>query len=187
MPGVPDFYQGTELFEPTLTDPDNRRPVDYGKRRQLLAALPCFEDPASDRDEVAGDICRNWPDGRLKLLVIRALLHLRRREPRLFDGGSYERLEVAGRHAGHVVALARRDRRRLVVALVPRLVFGLAGPGRFPTGRAVWGDTTLRLPSGADRELVDVITGKAAATRREVLAVGEILEPLPVAVLATAT
>ena len=104
-PGVPDFYQGTDV-EPTLTDPDNRRPVDYAHRRELLASIAGLQAASAKWEKAVVDLCRNWPDGCIKLLVIRSLLHLRRAEPRLFDSGSYERLKVVGKHASHLIALA---------------------------------------------------------------------------------
>ena len=183
LPGVPDFYQGTELFEPTLTDPDNRRPVDYSLRRLLLGTLPPLDASPGDRVSAAKALRREWADGRLKLFVIQALLHFRRAERQLFDEGSCQLLETHGEHEGHVVAVARRYRRHFVVALAPRLVFTLAGPGRFPIGERAWASTSVILPRGAPAQLTDVLTARSVPAPKGVLKLTDALGPLPVAVL----
>ncbi|MGA3351712.1 MAG: malto-oligosyltrehalose synthase [Acidimicrobiales bacterium] len=183
FPGVPDFYQGTELFEPALTDPDNRRPVDYLRRRELLRGLPPVDAPPAERALAAGALLREWANGRVKLFTIRALLQFRRAEPQLFDKGTYELLEVTGDHKGHLVAFARRHRRSLVVALVPRLMLEIAGAGKFPTDARVWGGTVVMVPGAAPSHLTDVLTGKTVPLSRGRLKVRDALDPLPVSVL----
>jgi (1->4)-alpha-D-glucan 1-alpha-D-glucosylmutase len=127
-PGVPDFYQGTELWDLSLVDPDNRRPVDYGLRRQRLDALEGATPEA---------IWARIDEGLPKLWVIRQALALRRRQPALFGPqGDYQPLLAQGARAGHVVAFARGSR---AITVVPRLVLGLNGD---------WADTTLELPPG---------------------------------------
>jgi malto-oligosyltrehalose synthase len=182
-PGVPDFYQGTELFEPTLTDPDNRQPVDYDSRRRLLSSLPPIDAPASTRAATVQALLDDRSDGRIKLFTMRALLHLRRDEPSLFDKGSYDALQVRGSHCEHVVALARRHRGRVAIALVPRLTLQIAGPGRFPTGPTVWGDTEVVLPDGVPTALTDLFTGDTFYAAEGLLRVGDALRLAPVSVL----
>ncbi len=182
-PGVPDFYQGTELLEPSLTDPDNRRPVDFRQRRALLDSLPPVDASPGKKTAAADALCRDWSSGSLKMYTIRALLHLRRAEPLLFEKGSCQLLEVKGARGKHLIALARRQGSRHVLALAPRLSFGLAGPGRFPIKDHAWGKTTLRVPDGAPASFTDVLTGRTVAVRRGRLEVGEVLDVLPVAVL----
>jgi malto-oligosyltrehalose synthase len=182
-PGVPDFYQDTELLEPTLTDPDNRRPIDYDSRRRLLNSLPPIAAPGSDQASAVRGLLGDWPDGRIKLFTIRALLHLRRARPRLFDKGAYEVLPVRGAHAEHVIAVARRHSRSLVVALAPRLTLGIAGPGRFPIGQRVWDDTTVILPDDVRPRLTDQLTGITFESPRGRLRVSDALGLLPVSVL----
>src|SRR5581483_1777827 len=99
MPGVPDFYQGTEFWDLSLVDPDNRRPVDFTARADVLAALH-----APDWKQLA----QNWPDGRLKLAWTAHLLKLRTQLADVFTLGSYQPLEVSGPHCDHIVAFARR-------------------------------------------------------------------------------
>jgi len=118
-PGVPDFYQGTELWDFSLVDPDNRRPVDFARRQRLLAELQ-----AQDREDPAGLVTRlmqRWPDESVKLHVIQRALAMRRRQPELFLEGDYQPLEIDGPRAEHLCALARRNERRWLIAVVPRL------------------------------------------------------------------
>jgi (1->4)-alpha-D-glucan 1-alpha-D-glucosylmutase len=155
-PGVPDIYQGNELWALHLVDPDNRQPVDYERRRQLLDAL--------ERATVA-DVLARADDGLPKLWTIRQALHARRRAPDVFDG-AYEPLAPRGAKAGHVVAFVRGDR---AITVVPRLVLGLAGD---------WGDTTLDLPDGVWR---NELTGAEVRGGRTALA--DLLAAFPVALL----
>ena len=127
-PGVPDIYQGSELWNLTLVDPDNRRPVDFAQRRQLLAELP----------ELSGEqIMARMEEGLPKLWLLRQGLHLRRRRGELFGPqGSYRPLEAEGRKAEHLLGCLRGE---AVIGLAPRLVLGL---------RNSWRDTRLTLPAG---------------------------------------
>ena len=102
MPGVPDFYQGTELWDFSLVDPDNRRPVDFGERTRVLASL---ETPDWDR------LVQDWPSGHLKLAWTRHLLKLRTELSDVFTSGDYQPLEVSGPHRDHVIAFARHTPR----------------------------------------------------------------------------
>jgi (1->4)-alpha-D-glucan 1-alpha-D-glucosylmutase len=130
VPGVPDFYQGTELWDLSLVDPDNRRPVDFARRRALLEALRTGP-PADGRPEALTALCAEllagWPDGRVKLYLTHRALTLRRQRRRLFAIGEYRALAPGGEHAEHLVALARLDGPDAVIAVVPRLTARLAG------------------------------------------------------------
>jgi malto-oligosyltrehalose synthase len=185
VPGVPDFYQGTELFEPTLTDPDNRRLVDYASRRDLLGSLLPLDAPAREKAAAAKQLVSQWTDGRIKLFTIRGLLHFRRADPHLFDKGTFQVLAVEGANRDHVVALARRHAGRFVVALVPRLVLGVAGPARFPIGRRVWGETEVVLPGDMSPNLTEVLTGRSLKGTRGRLKLADALGILPVSLLSS--
>ena len=182
LPGVPDLYQGSETWDFSLMDPDNRRPVAFDHLAALLAQVPAT-GTAPDGTARARSLLAEWGDGRVKLHVVRSLLHVRAGSPALFDRGRCEVLRVRGPMADHVMALARHHRRHWVVAVVPRLALSLAGPSRFPTGGEPWAATKVDLPEGAPRELADVLTGGFVRAPRRALPVGAILDPLPVAVL----
>jgi maltooligosyltrehalose synthase len=124
-----------------------------------------------------------WTNGRLKLHVIRSLLHLRRELSGLFANGSYVPLAASGARAVHVVAWSRRHGPDGVIAVIPRLMLEDAGPGLSPTGSRVWGDTACLLPKGAPRSYVDVFTGRSVTATRGRIEVGDALAQLPVAVL----
>jgi (1->4)-alpha-D-glucan 1-alpha-D-glucosylmutase len=153
-PGVPDVYQGTELWDFSLVDPDNRRPVDYGVRRKLLARVAGGEVPAVDES------------GAAKLLLVHRTLTLRRERPELFDG--YTPLRVEGPSADHAVAYARSDD---LVVVATRLPVGLAEAGG-------WRDTTLALSPGT---YTDVLTGQTFDGSSVRLA--SLLDRYPVALL----
>ena len=153
-PGIPDFYQGTELWELSLVDPDNRRPVDFARRQAMLdvvrARIPAEGAGAPDLSALCAELLEHWRDGRVKLYLTHRALTLRRRRSRLFGAGEYRALAPGGRHAEHVVALARLDGPDAVIAVVPRLTARLAGlTGRFALGEAAWEQTWVAL--GDDR------------------------------------
>ncbi|MGI8808024.1 MAG: malto-oligosyltrehalose synthase [Acidimicrobiales bacterium] len=161
-PGVPDIYQGTELWDLSLVDPDNRRPVDYDARRRLL-------------DKVAGASAAevlDWEDeGAPKLWVTHRALDVRRRLDGCFVGGRYEPLAASGGRAANTVAFVRSEpnSERAVAVIVPRLVMGL---------RKGWGDTTVELPPG---RWVDELGGSTADGGR--VSLGALLAGFPVALL----
>ena len=121
MPGVPDFYQGTEFWDLSLVDPDNRRPVDFAERAAVLAAV---ETP--DWESLA----QNWPDGHLKLAWTRHLLKLRTELADVFTHGDYQPLEVSGPHRDHVIAFARRHGRDAAIIAVAKSFAPLSQGGR---------------------------------------------------------
>jgi (1->4)-alpha-D-glucan 1-alpha-D-glucosylmutase len=169
-PGIPDTYQGTELWSYTLVDPDNRQPVDYDERRRLLDEL----DPVLDapRSGIVRALLESWTDGRIKLLVTTLALRCRARRPDVFDRGECMPLPAAGARAEHVVAFARTLHDDACILVLPRWTTRLADRSVFPTGQAVWHDTTLPLPPAL-----------AATTWRNTLT-GETLPPTPTPTLA---
>src|SRR5579883_2813149 len=134
-PGVPDIYQGAELWDFSLVDPDNRRPVDYETRRRLLAEME--ESSAAGRSTAAyaRSLVDSLPDGRAKLYLIARALRLRRADPDLFAHGSYTALRVSGARSGHLMGFLRQYRDRACIAIVPRLYARLlqSGPGGEPS------------------------------------------------------
>lgn len=162
-PGVPDFYQGTELWDFSLVDPDNRRPVDFELRRQRLQELvsPGFRES----EESLGLLRDRWTDGGIKLYVTRTCLNLRARHPEVFSNGDYIPLFATGGRAAHLCAFARRNGKSWVVVAVPRLVASMVAPGVWPVGRSVWGAGALVLPAEAPRRWRNAATGREVDRR----------------------
>jgi (1->4)-alpha-D-glucan 1-alpha-D-glucosylmutase len=184
-PGVADTYQGTELWDFSLVDPDNRRPVDYGLRRRLLADLDAQAAEAGARlHQFARELADTKESGLIKLYVLSRLLRYRRDKPGLFSAGSYVPIEGAGSKADHVFAFARQRDRDTVLVIVPRLVRTLLSAARtLPLGSDVWGETFLQLPDNlAATAWQSLFTGEQLSGPR--LAVADVLANFPVALLA---
>ena len=184
VPGVPDIYQGDELWSFALVDPDNRRPVDYDARRALLATL---EEAGEGHTGHVADLLRTPEDGRVKMHIIREMLRVRRDHHELFASGAYLPLRAAGSERDSVVAFARLHGAEAAIAVAPRLVADLVGERAAPTGGVVWGDARLELPpSLAGRKWQCALTGRLLSSGTRGLALGEILASLPVALLIAA-
>ena len=177
-PGVPDLYQGSELWDLSLVDPDNRRAVDFGLRETLLSELS--RQHAQQPQTLARETWTHASDGRCKLLLTWLLLRLRQSHPDLFLGGGYEALELDGIAAPRALAFLRVQAAKAVVVVVPRLVLRALRSGL----GAVYGSTRVRLPPLlAGRRFRHVVTGAAVAPVEGGLAVGPLLADFPVAVL----
>jgi (1->4)-alpha-D-glucan 1-alpha-D-glucosylmutase len=158
-PGVPDFYQGTELWDFSLVDPDNRRPVDYTRRRELLDALPA---PDSPEPSLVSELLAHPEDDRLKLFASATMLRARRAAHDVFRCGSYEPLAVEGSAREHVFAFARVLGQRQAIVAVPRLVATLRPDGDAPIGDT-WRDTRIAVPDTAPRCYRQAFTGACAS------------------------
>jgi (1->4)-alpha-D-glucan 1-alpha-D-glucosylmutase len=191
-PGVPDFYQGTELWDLSLVDPDNRRPVDFSQRTRALDDVDAVL--ASEPQERARTIqawLHNWKDGRIKLLLTAAGLRLRRELPEVFLAGAYAPLQTEIMVPGDVIAFARISSGGSDSALVltPRLCRRLATAEQpLPLDGDCWKTSRVVLPSAlSDREFRDVITGATIRPTRGAdsawIFIGEAFHSLPVAML----
>jgi (1->4)-alpha-D-glucan 1-alpha-D-glucosylmutase len=188
-PGVPDFFQGTELWDLSLVDPDNRRPVDFAHRSRLLESLePLLREPApaTDKDQTIAltEMMEHWHDGRIKLFITAAGLRLRRRLPNVFFQGDYLPLETQGECAENVVALSRRYENDVVIAVVPRFVNRLIKPDQpLAIARERLKSATLALPANWEqlhfRNAFTQQTLKAVSR----IPVAELLAGCPVALL----
>jgi (1->4)-alpha-D-glucan 1-alpha-D-glucosylmutase len=184
LPGVPDIYQGQEIWDFSLVDPDNRRPVDYNLRRGFLENLRVRLGEV-ERRELAGELLAEWRDGRIKLYVTHSVLEARRERTDLFLTGDYLPLEVHGAARDHLVAFARVHGDDVVLVAVPRLMHGLVGTagGRLPEAGA-WTDTAVELPAALrGRTLRNVFTGEEAQADGGRISGGRLLGTFPVALL----
>jgi (1->4)-alpha-D-glucan 1-alpha-D-glucosylmutase len=184
-PGVPDFYQGTELWDLHLVDPDNRHPVDYEQRRTVLAGLKTCQTPAGD---CAADLLRRRADGRVKMFVTNRGLAARAEWRDVFENGDYLPLQTAGLHQHSVFAFARRHGESATITAVPRLIASVLGNGTDPPlGRSVWGDTHIALPDPLDtsfpRSFVNVFTGATIVVDGATIPAATLFDRFPVALL----
>ena len=171
MPGVPDFYQGTELWDLSFVDPDNRRPVDFGERALLLQSIG--DEPNWPA------LAQSWVDGHVKCTLTQRLLALRAEHADLFAHGSYRPLEVAGPHQDEIIAFARVHGRNAVIVVAGRLFKRATRTGhQWPNGSA-W---TASVSLDGFGEMVSAI-GPAKPTGAPRLYVAELFGALPVAVL----
>lgn len=189
-PGVPDIYQGTELLDLNLVDPDNRRPVDYELRRSLLGRLKQeTEDEGVDLTKVVRSLLEDGQDGRAKLYVLYRTLNFRRARARLFAEGHYLALEGVGQKASHICAFARSLGDQVAVVVAPRLIVRLCdGVEQPPIRDSVWRGTWLALPYESEGgRYRNVFTGEVLPVESREgapgIAMGDALRHFPVALL----
>ncbi len=179
-PGVPDFYQGTELWTFTLVDPDNRRAVDFDRRQRLLQEL----NGLAERDPVTTcrELLRTWQDGRIKLFVTQRALAARGRHSALFTKGDYLPLRATGERADDVCVFARRHEASWTITAVPMRVGKLGAAGAWPTGKRCWKNTILEIPAEAPKRWRNAFTGELIDASGELRA-AEVFKTLPIALL----
>jgi (1->4)-alpha-D-glucan 1-alpha-D-glucosylmutase len=180
-PGIPDFYQGSELWDLRLVDPDNRQPVDFAKRVSMLAALKQSEASASLASELAG----RWEDGRIKLYAIWKALNFRRAQPELFSKGDFVELKTNGPYGEHILAILRRHKRECVLLVAPRWL-SRAQEGRADDAEFRWREAAIRLPDSAPSFWESIFTGEKitfADRRPKSIRVDQLLGVFPVALL----
>ncbi|MBW4564477.1 MAG: malto-oligosyltrehalose synthase [Mojavia pulchra JT2-VF2] len=179
-PGVPDFYQGTELWELSLVDPDNRRPVDFEQRRAYLSTIK--EQSKTDILGLIQKLLNHKIDGRIKLFLTTQALKARTDYLSLFQDGDYLPLEIQGTHADHIIAFARQQGNQTAIAIAPRLLTRLIQPGEYPLGESVWQDTHLQLPQGTSSSWKNLLTQQTVEATGT-LPIGAALAHFPVALL----
>jgi len=179
-PGIPDFYQGTELWDLNLVDPDNRRPVDFATREAMLRRL--WVEAGNDPLGLAERVLASPEDGRVKLFLTHRALEARREMVSLFRQGRYLPLAVTGKWRDHLIAFARNQGEEWAAAVAPRFLVELIREGEAPVGKKVWQDTAIVLPPGAPEVWKDAITGRQV-TCKESFAAGDVLKSFPVSLM----
>jgi len=190
-PGVPDFYQGTELWDFNLVDPDNRRPVDYSLRQSMFKVLKDrFSQSSPDLRDLPGYLLREPETGMVKMYLIWRTLNCRTAHRELFDQGSYIPLQANGTKKNHICAFARKLGSKEIIVIAPCLVVGLADGVERPPMGDIWEDTLLALPDAdakgqyknvLTRQVLPVTSGGGGANKG--LRLADALELFPVALL----
>jgi (1->4)-alpha-D-glucan 1-alpha-D-glucosylmutase len=179
-PGVPDFYQGSELWDLSLVDPDNRRPVDYETRSEWLKDM--VQRSEGNIPVLIDELLRTKEDGRIKLFLIYKALKARKENQALFKDGDYVPLKAEGLFRDHVISFARKREQKWAVTVAPRFFFALSGEGRHPLAEAAWKDTEVLFPQEAPQSWKNALTGEKI-TGRGGISVAEILRIFPAALL----
>jgi (1->4)-alpha-D-glucan 1-alpha-D-glucosylmutase len=182
-PGIPDFYQGSELWDLRLVDPDNRQPVDFEKRASLLATFKRQSEAAAS---FARTLAQNWQDGAVKLFAIWKALEFRRARPKLFSAGDFHELEIAGQRAAHVLAILRHYKNDWALLIAPRWLARAKQEAGATDLTNLWTDVTIGLPKAAPIAWANIFTGekiKSINARQKTIGVTEALNNFPLALL----
>ncbi|HEY9661908.1 MAG TPA: malto-oligosyltrehalose synthase [Allocoleopsis sp.] len=184
-PGVPDFYQGTELWDLSLVDPDNRRPVDFAARQAYLDEIK--EKMQQDILGLLPDLLENTAEGKIKLFLVIQALRARNAYHAVFQNGTYQPLEVSGRYQDHIVAFARHYSEgqhpdQAIVVIVPRFLTSLVQPNQSPLGQEIWQDTRIHLPPDLASTWKNLITEQSLKAG-DTLMIGEVFQHFPIALL----
>ncbi len=169
LPGVPDIYQGTEFWDFSLVDPDNRRPVDYAARAKAL-----------EKSDPLTSLMSNWTDGRIKQQIIATLLRDRIQSPALYAEGDYRVVQAEGARADHFIGYLRQHSTDVLAVLVPRLWSGLVKSNDPMVDAAIWGNTSIELARGT---WLNVMTGNEIFIDRDRTKVSDLMKEFPFAVL----
>jgi (1->4)-alpha-D-glucan 1-alpha-D-glucosylmutase len=189
VPGVPDIYQGNELWEFRLADPDNRHAVDFALRERALQRLLANKDECCEKPKgFVRELLEKPEDGQIKLYVIQQTLRLRNRNAELFRDGEYVPLRSTGEYAKHVVAFARIHESGEVIVAAPRLYAKLMnGEPRLPSGVDLWKDTRIHLSDRTGKKFHNAFTGKLVAAEvyqnSSLLTAAKLFDEFPVALL----
>ena len=179
-PGVPDTYQGTEFWDLSMVDPDNRRPVDYEQRISVLKDIK--QKSQTDNLKLIDELMSTKKNGKIKLFITHKVLQARKEQLEVFQKGEYLPLEVVGKFKDHIVAFARSFENTTVIAIAPRFLTSLIAPDENPLGEKVWADTQLQLPQGFSSSWQDIFTGQTL-TGNGTIAIAQVLQHFPVALL----
>lgn len=184
-PGIPDIYQGNELWDYSLVDPDNRRPADFDKRIKLLGELQ--KSAQVDLSGLIQNLMTRLDDGAIKLYITSTILRYRAEHELLFRDGEYIPVDVVGDKQAHVCAFLRQYKDEMILVVIPRLIYGLVGETmKAPIGDVVWGNTALHLHLSKQMIAKNIFTGELADLREQTngydVYMSELLATFPVGV-----
>jgi (1->4)-alpha-D-glucan 1-alpha-D-glucosylmutase len=179
-PGLPDIYQGTELWDLSLVDPDNRRPVDFEQRLSFLQEIQ--RRSKTGMQSLIDDLVATREDGRLKLFLIARVLEGRQQYIEVFQQGSYQPLKITGQYANHVIAFARTYEQTTIIVIAPRFLTSVIEFDQYPLGEQVWGDTAIELPPGSDSTWHEMITDQTLSAGNSIN-IGQVLTSFPTALI----
>lgn len=174
-PGVPDFYQGSEFWDLSLVDPDNRKPVDYEIRKRILNEI-------KNSSDIVSEVLSTKEDGRIKIFLMWKALTVRKDFSVLFQKGNYLALEVHGAFKDNVVAFARTYEKQFVITVAPRFFTEIISEDELPMGEKIWKDTALVLNDKFTQEMKNRITGKIVSLQKCIY-LAHVLEDFPVCLL----
>ncbi len=187
-PGIPDFYQGTELWDLNLVDPDNRRPVQYGDNQQALEYLRTTQDQVGTLALIK-ELLEHPSNGYLKLWTSTMALHYRREHPTLFSEGQFQPFEANGLQSPHVCAFGRIQEEQAAITVIPRFTSSLCSEsGEWPLGKEIWQDTVLLLPNEfGNLPFKNILTGETITSTQQhekaILPVHRIFQHFPIALV----
>jgi (1->4)-alpha-D-glucan 1-alpha-D-glucosylmutase len=181
-PGVPDFYQGSELFDFNLVDPDNRRPVDFEMRAGFLENIRNKEQ--QDISGLLTDLLNHKEDGRIKMFLTYKVLATRKKHIRLFRDGCYMPIRVEGCYKENIIAFARVFQEKTAFVVAPRFVSTITRPDQLPVGEKLWKDTRIIIPGSPPFLWLNAITEEKIKSSKGML-IGHILNKFPVGLIIT--
>jgi len=179
-PGIPDFYQGTELWDFNLVDPDNRRPVDFGVREKLLKEI--IEAYKKNGLQCITELLSSMENGKIKLFLTYILLSTRKKMNTLFLKGTYLPLTIEGQYASKIIAFARSYNKKWLITVAPRFLTDLINEGELPVGYNVWKDTHIVIPENFPSRWRNSVTSQEIHSGAS-LPAGLVFERFPAALL----
>ncbi|MFW6148766.1 MAG: malto-oligosyltrehalose synthase [Atribacterota bacterium] len=181
-PGIPDFYQGSELWDLRLVDPDNRRPVDYNYRINSLQDIKTSVRNSKNTINLLRELLSKPENGKIKLFIIYQLLQLRNRESELFLKGSFVPLSIKGKYKDNIIAYLRAYKNKTLITIVPRFCTKLVKSGQYPLGNNIWKNTFIELPKKETHPGLEWVSQQYVRLD-ELTPAGNILKYFPVAVI----
>lgn len=178
VPGISDFYQGSELWEFTLVDPDNRNPIDYDIRKKYLKDISSIKDKKNKLKE----LLKHKEDGKIKMFITKELLNLKKENSLIYEKGNYIPLEVKGEYKNNIIAFTRSYMNKWIITIVPRFLTEVIKTEELPLGKNIWKDTYIEMPQNTKMKYIDAISKKEFETEDK-LYIGDIFEICTGAVL----